>query len=120
MNEIASRREFLRTAAAAGYCLAVQPATGSARAALVTEPQSPTRIGRNSLITVVTQPTSRDVNPRAGSWLYIREVLRRAGVFFVERSLDSLSELRGSRTRLSCWPVTCNWHRRNVRYWRTA
>ena len=55
MNVIASRRAFLRTAAAAGSWLAIQPATCSARAAQMTGTQPPTRIGRNSLITVVTQ-----------------------------------------------------------------
>ncbi len=35
-------------------------------------------------IVVVTQNVSRDVNPRAPAWIYIREVLQRAGVFFDE------------------------------------
>lgn len=44
----------------------------------------------NTPVLVVTQPVSRDVDPRAGSWVYITEVLRRAGVFFEELSLDRL------------------------------
>ncbi len=33
-------------------------------------------------IAIVTQSVSRDVNPRAGTWVYITEILRRAGLFF--------------------------------------
>jgi len=44
----------------------------------------------NTPVLVVTQAVSRDVDPRAGSWVYITEVLRRAGVFFEELSLDRL------------------------------
>ena len=33
-------------------------------------------------ITVITQPVSTDVNPRARTWVYITEILRRAGLFF--------------------------------------
>ena len=71
-------------------------------------PTAPTRFGPNSLIKVVTQSTSRDINPRAGSWLYILEILRRAGVPFVERSPDDLPSWIGQpRSHRRCWPATC-------------
>jgi hypothetical protein len=33
-------------------------------------------------ITVITEPVSTDVNPRARTWVYITEILQRAGLFF--------------------------------------
>jgi len=36
----------------------------------------------NAPLVVVTQSVSRDVQARSGSWCYITEILRRAGVFF--------------------------------------
>ncbi len=101
-----SRRRFLTGAAAAGGWLLGQR-TGAAepvlRSARVTpsqpvagddeNAQRPRQLGSSSLITVITQPTSRDVNPRAGSWPYIREILQRAGLFFVERAPHELPEL---------------------------
>ncbi|MHB8972062.1 MAG: hypothetical protein ACYC4N_16615 [Pirellulaceae bacterium] len=95
MKSTTSRRAFLRSAAAAGSWLIMQPTTYATQAAQTTEPLLAARVGRNSRIKVVTQSTSRDINPRAGSWLYIQEVLRRAGVFFEERTPASLPELAG-------------------------
>ncbi len=105
MKRPASRREFLRQTAAACSWLAMLPASAAARlqtteSSTAVEPTGGPGVtpraggfGRNSLITVVTQATSRDVNPRAGSWPYIQEILRRAGVFFVERSPENLASL---------------------------
>jgi len=36
----------------------------------------------NVPVTLVTQSVSSDVNPRAGTWVYITELLQRAGLFF--------------------------------------
>jgi hypothetical protein len=44
-------------------------------------------------ITVVVQSVSRDAGARAGSWVYITEVLRRAGVFFEQLSPARLPSL---------------------------
>ncbi|MHB8951783.1 MAG: twin-arginine translocation signal domain-containing protein [Pirellulaceae bacterium] len=93
MSVTTSRRDFLRSTAAAGGWLVVQQATSAAPARPLNESSPGARLGQNSLVTVVMQSTSRDINPRAGSWLYITEVLRRAGVFFQERSPDSLISL---------------------------
>ena len=92
MNSSTTRRAFLQTAAAAGGCLVVpqwlaaQPADQPAGS-----PPGPKASGGpaavddcpatalNAPVLVVTQAVSRDVNPRAGAWCYITEVLRRAG-----------------------------------------
>ncbi len=101
MSRHPSRRAFLRGAAAAaagGWLMARRPrAAARAWHAPLPIADSPaaqhSKLGRNSLIAVVTQPVSRDVNPRAGSWPYITEILRRAGLFFVERSSQDLPAL---------------------------
>jgi len=51
-------------------------------------------IAINAPVTVVTQSVSTDVNPRADAWIYIREVLQRAGLFFDEVSPDRLATLQ--------------------------
>ncbi len=103
MSGSTTRRDFLRSAAAAGGCLMV-PAWGQAQqAGQPAESQSgpadsggPAAVGDcpatalKTPVLVVTQPVSRDVDPRAASWIYITEVLRRAGVFFEELSPDRL------------------------------
>ncbi len=76
MSDPTTRRDFLREAAAAAGCLVVPAAGGAATAAQQAEGHAP--------IAVVTQSVSRDVNPRAGSWAYITEILQRAGLFFEE------------------------------------
>lgn len=58
-----------------------------------TQAEQPVELGLNSLISVITQPTSRDVHARGPSWTYIREILSRAGLFFVERSPEDLLAL---------------------------
>ncbi len=95
MSGDTTRRNFFRKAAAAGSCLVLRGLSGAARAAQPAE-QQPGRPGQggtdlpddspsvavNAPIALVTQSVSRDVNARAGSWVYITEVLRRAGFFF--------------------------------------
>jgi hypothetical protein len=106
MSGRTSRRGFLRSAAAAGGWLVMQRASEAAPRVQTTQMQSGTtnrdtseltrqrpRLGKNALITVVTQSTSRDVNPRAGGWIYIKEILQRAGLFFVERAPQDLPGL---------------------------
>ncbi|HPM80885.1 MAG TPA: twin-arginine translocation signal domain-containing protein, partial [Candidatus Anammoximicrobium sp.] len=103
MSGSTTRRDFLRSAAAAGGCLMVPGWSQARPAGQPAESQSgPANSGGpsaaadcpatvlNTPVLVVTQAVSRDVDPRAGSWVYITEVLRRAGVFFEELSLDRL------------------------------
>ena len=103
MSGSTTRRGFLWTAAAAGGCLVVrqsspgEPITQPAGA----KPQPVTSGGPasaddcpatalNAPVLVVMPAVSRDVNPRAGAWCYITEVLRRAGLFFEELPLARL------------------------------
>ena len=93
MSVHATRRGFLQTAIAGGGCLAVQglgasAPPASARPANLAKSaarggDSP-RSSPNCSLLVVTQSVSRDVQPRAGAWCYITEILRRAGLFFEE------------------------------------
>lgn len=98
-----TRRGFLWTAAAAGGCLVVPGWSNAGPAEPTAESQSrpvtssgpaPTAdcpaTALNAPILVVTQAVSRDVNPRAGAWGYITEVLRRAGLFFEDLPPDRL------------------------------
>ena len=91
----ATRRDFLRNAAAATSCLVMSglgaaertiraaeglshtPASGSSASAGGSPAKAP-----GAPITVITQPVSTDANPRARTWGYITEILRRAGLFF--------------------------------------
>ena len=97
-----TRRDFLRTAAAAGCGLAMQglgPLAPAARGAA--HQPNPTdsgvldltgnwdKIAANAPLIVITQPVSTDINPRARAWVYITEILQRAGLFF-----DSLPPAR--------------------------
>lgn len=96
MKSQPNRRGFLRETAALASCLALRPLNAARAEQAETSASSPQGIrpglGRNSLISVIIQNTSRDVNPRATAWCYITEVLRRAGLFFRQASPDGLSE----------------------------
>ncbi len=82
-----NRRVFLSTVAVAGgsltlggrigpRCLAdPQPGGTPAPTAVATSPS-------NAPIVVVAPAVSADVDPRAPAWIYVVEILRRAGVFF--------------------------------------
>ena len=100
MSEETTRRSFFRKAAAASGCLVLQGLNRATRAAQPAE-QQPGRLRQggsaavSSPITLVTQSVSRDVNPRAASWVYITEVLRRAGLLFDQLSPDRLPSLLG-------------------------
>lgn len=50
-------------------------------------------------ITVITQPVSTDTNPRGRTWVYVAEILQRAGLFFESlpaREVNSLFRRSGS------------------------
>ncbi len=96
MNCETTRRDFLRasTAAAGGSlmlsCLnaAEKPAAPASRPVAASG-----KAGASAPLIVITQSVSRDVNPRAGTWVYIEEVLRRAGLFFDKLSPAELPTL---------------------------
>lgn len=48
-----------------------------------------------SPVLVVTEPVSRDINPRGPAWVYIGEILEHAGLFFKQTSTAGLSMLEG-------------------------
>jgi peptidoglycan/xylan/chitin deacetylase (PgdA/CDA1 family) len=50
-------------------------------------------LASNAPITLVSQPVSTDVNPRARTWPFITEILRRAGLFFDHLSPSQLERL---------------------------
>lgn len=79
-----TRRGFLQQAAAAGGLLAFRGLRADA-AAVQTAATAP--------VLVVTQAQSSDVNPRARTWIYLTEVLRRAGLFFDQVGPDGLESL---------------------------
>jgi len=106
MSSAATRRSFFRRAAAAGGYLVWRGLSGTARSAQPAEQQSgelsqggtslvdgASGVAVNAPVTVVTELVSRDVNARAGSWVYITEILRRAGLFFEQLSLARLPSL---------------------------
>ena len=84
MNKRTTRRGFLQKSTAAGGCLVLPGLSGAA---------SPRNVV-NAPIILVTQAVSTDVNPRAGTWVYITEVLQRAGLFFEQIRPSSLPSLR--------------------------
>ena len=102
MNGSTTRRGFLWQSAAASGALAISGLPGAARTARSQEPtaekpiltpnvseeRSPT-IDACPLI-LVTQPASRDIDPRSGAWVYITEVLQRAGLFFRELPVEQV------------------------------
>ena len=92
MAHSTTRRGFLRTAAAAGGCLVVSRWSEAKPADQIDDCPA---TALNAPVVVVTQAVSRDVNPRAGTWGYITEVLRRAGVFFDQLSPERLPSLLG-------------------------
>jgi hypothetical protein len=100
------RRSFLRQAAMAGCGLTLHGLQCPTAAAAGAENPSPeTSPGATGLlahpagkphaapILVVTLPVSTDANPRARSWGYITEILRRAGLFFEPLPPARLEEL---------------------------
>ncbi len=94
MSDPTTRRSFLKTAVAAGGCLAMNGVSAAAE-----KPQGTTSIfGSQGIVnhapvTVVTQELSRDVDPCAPAWGYITEILERAGVFYQQISPSRLPAL---------------------------
>ncbi len=85
-----TRRGFLGKAAAVGGCLVLPRLSGAAGTVNVSSNPA-----MNAPITVVTQSVSTDLNPRANTWIYITEVLQRAGLFFDRASPVDLPSLVG-------------------------
>jgi hypothetical protein len=100
------RRAFLRQAAVAGCGLALHGLRPSAAAAsgagnasaelapgatgLRAQPHTRANVAP---VVVVTAPLTTDVNPRAPTWGYIAEILRRGGLFFEPSAPDRLEDL---------------------------
>lgn len=93
MNRRTTRRRFLQctaagSAAAWAFSIAQDDIIAADRSgsqpSLQPPPAKPRENGpaTGSPVLVVTGPVSRDVNSRGPAWLYITEVLRRAGLFF--------------------------------------
>jgi len=100
MRTRTTRRGFLRTAATAGGCLMTQDLSGTARPAQAAAVTPCTGVSDrfagtavNAPVAVVTQAVPADVNPRARAWVYIAEILRRAGLFFEQLSPEDLPSL---------------------------
>ncbi len=103
-----TRRNFLQSAVAASSGLVVHglgaatqgaqtgesPANTPAAGAVVSADR---RLGLapGAPIILITQPVSTDVNPRARAWLYIAEVLQRAGLFYESLPADQVKSLFG-------------------------
>jgi hypothetical protein len=97
------RRSFLRQAIVAGCGLILPGLPRLTATAVGAEDQAtpgaagllahPRSNSKAAPVVVVTQPVSTDVNPRAPTWCYIAEVLRRAGLFFEPLPPADLEEL---------------------------
>ena len=96
MSGHTTRRGFIGSAAAGG-CLLMSGLGGEASQIVggAATGDNSSGIATSGPIFVVTQSASRDVNPRAGTWGYITEILDRAGLFFEQLSPPRLSSLVG-------------------------
>ncbi len=96
MANSATRRSFLKTAAATSGCLAIHGLSAAAEASREPEPAAdcPKTIQGAPLV-VVCQELSRDVDPCAPSWGYIAEILQRAGVFYQQLTPEGLPAMAG-------------------------
>ncbi len=101
MRTPATRRGFLQTAVTAGGCLVTQGLSAARQPAQVAAAASGTKGANDRLpgnamnapVVVVTQAVSTDVHPRARAWVYIVEILQRAGLFFEHLSPEDLPSL---------------------------
>lgn len=89
MTARSTRRRFLGQAAAAGGGLALAGFRPLAHAV----PGGTAPASAAAPLLVVTRAVSADVNPRGPTWIYIREILNRAGVFFEELPAERLPSL---------------------------
>ena len=112
MSGHTTRRSFLKKATAAGACLTIPGLGPAARTAQpAQQPGSPVageadlvdaapEIVMDVPVTLVTQAISCDVNPRAGAWIYITEILQRAGLCFEQLSPTQLPSLAGRSNQI--------------------
>jgi len=77
-----TRRGFLCRTATAGGFLVTRGFSRAQQAARPVAGADAPSTAENFPITVVTEPVSRDVNARASAWIYIKEILQHAGLFF--------------------------------------
>jgi hypothetical protein len=79
--------------AAAGGVLVTGGCSGTQRAAKSVAAGDASTIATNTPIIVVTEPVSRDVKARGNTWIYIKEILQHAGLFFRQMSPSNLPSL---------------------------
>ena len=100
MRDPTTRRSFLRnTAAAAGYLVTRGLSEATEPGPLPNRATDPSRNTVTAPLVVVTESISRDVNPRASTWSYITEILRRAGLFFSKRRVRAWHRCFNTPTR---------------------
>ncbi len=97
-NHFRTRRNFLGKTAAAGSYMLIRGIHGAVLSAQPVQKERPEYTGVQSAemynpVLVIHQSVSSDINPRAVTWIYITEILRRAGVFFRTLSPSDLSSL---------------------------
>ncbi len=103
MIDPVNRRSFLRKTASVGFCASL-PGLFSLAAEAAETAGEPARRSLaphagntpGSPLFVISQPTSTDVNPRAGAWSYIEEVLQRGGLFFSVLRPDQLPTIQAN------------------------
>ncbi len=91
-----SRRAFLgRTAAAGGFLLAEGiPGIGLSAVSVAGDrsgKKDPNYLATGAPVIVISETPSRDINPRSFTWVYIEEILQRAGIFFDMTVADALT-----------------------------
>lgn len=88
-----TRRGFLCRTAAAGGLLVTRGLSRAERAARSVAGADTASPAATFPITLVTETVSRDVNVRAHTWMYIKEILQHAGLFFQQISPSGLPSL---------------------------
>lgn len=99
-----TRRAFLTKVTVTGGCLAWNgltrsPCLADSKQGQPSPPTVATPSAARAPVVVVAPAVSSDVNPRSPAWIYIVEILRRAGVFF---ELLSPAELPNLSKRPKC------------------
>lgn len=98
MDGYTTRRGFLGKAAAVSGCLALGKVAATVQAAQPADDSG--SVAGIAPIAVIGQEVSRDENPRGPTWVYIGEILERAGVFFEKLSPSDLPTLAGQANRI--------------------
>ncbi|NOX52852.1 MAG: hypothetical protein GXP27_00125, partial [Planctomycetes bacterium] len=113
MSHTTTRRGFLATTAAASGCLVAQGLRKTLPQVEAAAPRPPRELSAgtvsvaerpgpaaNAPVVVVTQSISTDLRVRGRSWIYIIEILKRAGLFFERTTPDQLTALTRNADRI--------------------